>query len=58
MLLDANLGSASIANIDVDEWRCEMVGGVADVKVSGVAGLSSSTNSSGSHYDDSELRDR
>jgi hypothetical protein len=58
LLLDANLGRASIANIDVGEWRCEMVGGVADVTVSGVAGLKSSTNSSGSHYDDSALRNR
>jgi hypothetical protein len=58
LLLNANLGRARIANIDVDEWRCEMVGGVADVAVSGVARLSSVTNSSGSHYDESGLRDR
>jgi hypothetical protein len=55
LLLDANSGRANIANINVDEWRCEMVGGVANVTVSGVAGLSSSTNSSASRYDDSGL---
>jgi hypothetical protein len=58
LLLNANLGRARVANIDVDEWRCEMVGGVADVTVSGIARLSSATNSSGSHYDDTGLRNR
>ena len=58
LLLDANLGTATLANIDVDEWRCVMVGGVADVTVAGVAGLKSSTNSVGAHYDDSGLLDR
>ncbi len=58
LLLDANLGTATVADIDVEEWRCEMVGGVSTVTVSGVAGLSSHTNSSGSHYDDSGLRAR
>jgi hypothetical protein len=56
LLLDANLGTATLTDLDVGEWRCEMVGGVATVTVSGVAGLSSHTNSSGSHYDDSRLR--
>lgn len=56
LLLDANLGRAVVAGIDVDEWRCEMVGGVADVTVSGVAGSTSHTNSSGSRYDDSGLK--
>ena len=56
LLLDANLGQAVLTGLDVDEWRCEMVGGVADVTVTGVAGFSSHTNSSGSHYDDSGLK--
>jgi hypothetical protein len=58
LLLNANLGRAAISHIDVDEWRCEMVGGVAEVTVSGIARTSSHTNSSGSHYDDRGLRSR
>jgi len=55
LLLDANLGTAKVVDIDVDEWRCVMVGGVSDVTVSGVARLKSSTNSAGARYDDSGL---
>jgi len=58
LLLDANMGKASISDIDVDEWRCVMVGGPADVTVSGLAGLKSSTNSAGGRYDDSGLVER
>jgi hypothetical protein len=56
LTLNANLGRADIAGINVNEWRCTMNGGVTDVVVSGVAKLPSSSNSSGSHYDDSGLR--
>jgi hypothetical protein len=56
LLLRANLGTATLNNIDVRDFRCEMVGGVANVVVSGVADTSSHTNSSGSNYDDSRLK--